>query len=492
METTQTAADIALLPLIVRDDRACRGDGEPVVVHNPWDDSPVARVPHMRADELREALDWAAERVSACASWPLHERMATLTAWAESIATHKEEIARLETREMGKPIRQTRRIIDGIVARIGLLCETARNMRGEQLATRAAPATRRVHACTLREPFGLTAGILPFNSPVSALVWKVAPALLMGNATVIKVSEQAPVAALRTGHLLAELSLPEGALQVVNGDGAALGPVLSQHPGIRKISLTGSTPVGIDLLRRGADTFKRITLECGSNDPAIVLDDADLPAVARIIADLGMRLYNGQICVAPRRCIIAQSVCDRFEKLLVEEASRIVTGDPLDERTELGPLVSAAAAERVEQQINQSIAAGARLACGGRRRGAFIAPTVLSGVGRTNPVFAEGAFGPVVRLIRAADDEEAIALANDSPYALRSAVFGRDIQRAAAIARRLDCGGVAINSPTLVDNPRIGVTPRKMSGLGAEGIRDSLLEYSQEKFIWIHDFWPET
>jgi len=495
-----TASGQACVPLIVRDDRAWRGadggggggaGGTLSTITNPWNDAPVATIPNLAPEELDAALTWAAERVGNCEGWPVADRIDIMQAWAQQLQRNKEEIARLETREMGKPIRQTRKIVDMVVTRIAHLCEARKSMRGDCFATEATRATARAQAFSTREPYGLTAGILPFNSPVSALVWKVAPALLMGNAVIIKLSELAPVAALKAAHLLAALTLPTGALQVVHGRGEALGPVLSQHPAVRKISFTGSTAAGIDVCRRSAATFKRLTLECGSNDPAVVLRDADLALAAKTVADLGIRTYSGQICTAPKRCIVAKEVYNGFEQMLSAEAARTVMGDPLDARTELGPMVNAAAAEQVERQVRESIAAGARLVCGGGPRDrAMFPPTILADVTPAHPIFHEGAFGPVVCLVPAADERDAVALANQSPYALRAAVFGRDVQRAAAVAQRLDCSGVAINGPSLIDNPRLNVEPRKMSGLGAEGVYASLLEYSQPKFIWINDWWP--
>jgi acyl-CoA reductase-like NAD-dependent aldehyde dehydrogenase len=479
-----------LIPLIVRGDWSWRS-GALTTLSNPHDNSAVARVPQIDARELSDAVDWVAQRAGACAAWSVADRIECMTGWAQRLAHHKEEIASLETREMGKPIRQTRKIVDMCITRIGLLCEARKNLQGEFYASDPNRATQRAHGFSVREPFGVTAGILPFNSPVSAMVWKIAPALLMGNAAIIKLSEHAPVAALAAAQLLSIIPMPAGAVQVVHGLGSELGPVLSQHPAIAKISFTGSTAAGVDVFRRGADNFKRLTLECGSNDAAVILRDADLALAAGVVANLGMRTYSGQICTAPKRCIVAKEIYNGFEKLLAGEAARIVAGDPMDERTEMGPLVNQSAAEQVERQVNEAVAAGARLVTGGRRSGAFFPPTILADVSRENPIFHEGAFGPVVCLIRGGDEDEAVDLANRSRYALRAAVFGRDVQRAAAVARRLDVSGVAVNGPALVDNPRLNVEPRRMSGVGAEGILASLLEFSQPKFIWINDWWPD-
>jgi acyl-CoA reductase-like NAD-dependent aldehyde dehydrogenase len=233
-------------------------------------------------------------------------------------------------------------------------------------------------------------------------------------------------------------------------------------------------------------------LECGSNDAALILADADLTAASKMLVNLGMRTYNGQICIAPKRCIVEKSVYDRFAEMVVAEAGRLVIGDPLDDATDLGPVVNAATAARIEGQIREAVAAGARLLCGGKRIAeTVIAPTVLADVAPSNPIFREGAFGPVVSLIAANDPQHAVALANDSPYALRASIYTADPARGARLARSLDYNGVAINSASGVDSPQLCVAPRKLSGVGFEGVEASLLEYSQPKFIWMADWWGD-
>lgn len=486
METEMTAPAQAIprVGLIVRGER-CWFEAEARVVRSPWDQSPVAQVPWMSREQLRGALDWASERAAHCAAWPAADRMNAMLAWAELLGQNSERIARLESREVGKPIQQTRRIVGAVVARLKQLCHARQALNSGGADPESPPSTERAQVFRSREPLGLVAGILPFNSPVSALVWKIVPALLMGNAVVVKVSELAPVAALAAAGLLATLPLPQGALQVVNGLGGELGPVISEHPAVRMIGFTGGTASGTDIIRRSAATMKRLVLECGSNDAAIILADADLPAAAKMIADFGLRLYAGQLCTAPKRCLVDQAVYARFAEILVVEAKRLVIGDPLDDATDVGPLVNEAAAARVERQVGDSIAAGARLIIGGRRlAGALMPPTILGDVTASNPIFREGAFGPVVSLIATTDPKHAVELANDSPYALRANIYTADTARGADLARGLDCNGVAINAPPTVDAPGLGVAPRKLSGVGSEGVEASLMQYSQPKFIW--------
>lgn len=479
-------------PLIVRGDVNWHSR-DMVEVRNPWDEAVVAKVPHIDPNELRNALDWAAPLAVSCKSWPVEDRIGVMLEWAKLFLEHKREIAELETREMGKPISQSMAVIDGVISRLESFCNACKELGGDRYATNFAKRSERVHAFSVREPFGLVAGILPFNSPVSALVWKVAPALLMGNAVVIKVSELAPLAALRAVQLLATLSLPQGALQAVNGIGAALGPVISEHFAVRRICFAGGSPTGVDIFKRSADTMKRLTLECGSNDAALVLPDADLAVTSKTIVNSGIRLYNGQICSAPKRCIVASEILDEFTEVLLEETDRVVQGNPLEATTELGPLVNRAAAERVELQVQEAVAADARLVCGGKRKtSTFFPPTIISNVGPENPIFRESAFGPVLALTAASDVDEAVNLANDSRFALRATVFGRDLQRATQVANRLDCGGVAINGTACLGDPYLTVEPRKMSGIGGEGIYLSLFEHSQSKFIYVYDWWSSS
>jgi acyl-CoA reductase-like NAD-dependent aldehyde dehydrogenase len=483
--------DIDRVSLLVRD-RAYWNDENAQLIRSPWDGSPVARVPQMNRRDLEDAVNWAAERAKNCANWPVADRIEAMQAWEELLTRNKERLARLESLEMGKPITQTRRIGDMIQTRLKNLCYARKNLHATPIALEGMRLSERAHAIASREPLGLVGGILPFNSPVSALVWKIAPALLMGNAVIVKVSEVAPVAALTAASLLSTLKLPSGAVQVVNGLGSELGPVLSEHPAIRMISFTGGTNAGTDIMRRGASTLKRLVLECGSNDATLILADADLTAASKMLVNLGMRTYNGQICIAPKRCIVEQPVYQRFSEMVVAEAGKLVVGDPLDDATDLGPLVNATTAARVENQVREALAAGARLLCGGKRLAeAAMAPTVLADITPSNPIFREGAFGPVVSLIAATDPQHAVALANDSPYALRASIYTADLARGARLAKSLDYNGVAINSAPGVDSPQLCVAPRKLSGVGFEGVEASLLEYSQPKFIWMADWWGE-
>lgn len=452
---------------------------------NPWDGSDVGSVPVMNSDEANKVLEWGAAAVPTLARWPIDQRVVALRAWADAVETNAEDLATTETMEMGKTIRQSRPGILAQAARIRAFCDQLETGRGTSERWRSGAGTMPMRILDRREPLGLAVGFLPFNSPVAALVWKTAPALLMGNPVVVKLSSQAPLAALKAAHLLYQSGLPDGAVQVIAGPGPELSQVLASHPAVRKISFTGGTEAGTILWRSSAEIMARLTLECGSNDPALILDDAEIELAARIVVEYGINFYNGQLCTAPKRCLVSSKVEDEFVEAVNANAKAVVSGNPLLESTQLGPLVSEAAAIQVEKEVAAGTAAGAQLLTGGKRgSGAMFDPTVLGGVNRHNPLFLDGPFGPVLSIIRFEDDGEAATLANTSPYGLRAAIFSRSEDRALAVAQMLDFGGVSINGPATVGEPTISVDPRKLSGVGSEGIETSLAEFSQLKQIW--------
>lgn len=458
-------------------------DGRSFEVRNPWDDSLVAAVPAMSPADAQAVLDWGAARASVVAEWPIADRIDTLHRWADALEADALDLATTETREMGKTIRQSRPGILAQANRVRALCAEAVSM---DQATRDPwrQGSGQMRILGRREPMGLVVGFLPFNSPVAALVWKTVPALLMGNPVVVKLSSQAPVATLRAARLLHDCGLPDGALQVIAG-GNELTEVLAGHADVRKISFTGGTIAGAILWRSAAANMPRLTLECGSNDPALILDDADTSLAARTVVDYGIRFYNGQLCTAPKRCLVATRIHDEFVAAVQAEAEAVVMGDPLDDATELGPLVSRTAAQEVEDAVRAGIEGGGRLVSGGVGKGdARFPPTLVADVTPDNPLFREGPFGPVLSVTRFDDDRQAATLANSSPYGLRAAIFSADDERATHLAYGLDYGAVAINGPATVGEPMISVDPRKQSGVGSEGIYTSLLEFTQQKYIW--------
>jgi betaine-aldehyde dehydrogenase len=397
------------------------------------------------------------------------------------IRDHAEELAQSEARNVGKPIREARDEV-GLAANCFEFYAGTTNKVGGQTIPGAAPGL----LMTLREPVGVCGIIVPWNFPIAITCWKVAPALAMGNTVVVKPAEQTPLTALRLAELALEAGLPEGVLQVITGSGSEIGEALITHPRVRKVAFTGSTDVGVRVMQLAAADIKRVSLELGGKSANIIFDDCDVDrAVASAVSSA---LGNaGQDCCARSRVLVQQSLYDRFSKALVEAFETVKVGDPLDEATEMGPLVTAAHRKRVLEYIDAGKSEGATLATGGTAaegRGTYLAPTVFLDAKPEMTIVKEEIFGPVVAAMPFRDEAEAVALANDSLYGLSGSIWTRDIGRALRVARAMQTGNLSINSGSSVhlEAPFGGV---KRSGLGRELGLAVLDHYSEWKTIYV-------
>jgi acyl-CoA reductase-like NAD-dependent aldehyde dehydrogenase len=316
---------------------------------------------------------------------------------------------------------------------------------------------------------------------------KCGPALAAGNTVVLKPAELTPLTALRVGELALEAGLPPGVLNVIPGPGAVAGQALVEHPGVDKVSFTGSTEVGRRVMRTAADTLKRVTLELGGKSPNIVFADADLDAAVRG-ATMGIFYGKGEVCAAGSRLLVESSIHDAFVERLTERARKVLPGDPLDPKTRLGALVSRQQMDKVLGYVRTGVADGARLVAGGERtpvngKGWFVPGTVLTGVDPRARVAQEEIFGPVLSVLRFDDLEQAVRIANDVPYGLAAGVWTKDVKKAHAMARRLRAGTVWINAYNQYD-PAMPFGGVKASGFGRDLGADSLHEYTQTKSVW--------
>ncbi len=465
-------------------------DGATRVVVNPGTGERIDEVPVATDRDVLRAIEAAQRARPRIRDLPAHERARILIEVAGRMEDDRNALAQLLARENGKPIRQTREEV-GAAARIFRgFGEEAKRLFGRVMPMDAVPGMERHFAVTIRQPLGVVAAIVPFNYPVELWAHKAAAALAAGNALISKPPTPCPLTLLAVARLLEEAGLPRAAHQMLTGPGETMGRILAESPGVQLITVTGSVETGVSLARAAAGQLKRVHAELGGNDASIVCADADLERAAEAIVMGRLARGNGQICCSVKRVLVHESVKAELARRLTEWAKRLSVGDQLLETTEVGPLISPAAAEEVVGRVQQAVEAGAVLLAGGSRRGAFVEPTVLLDVPTTAAVFHEETFGPVVPLVGFTSIDEAVALANDSQYGLQSAVFTRDISTALSVAHRLEAGGVMVNWGSALRSETLPFGGIKRSGMGREGVHDTLLEMTEQKAILFHDALP--
>jgi betaine-aldehyde dehydrogenase len=435
----------------------------------------------------------AAKAAHADGRWrqtPPDERAAVLDAVAARLGEQIAELATLEVLENGATIRQAGTFQLGFsIAHLRYFADLARTYAFERPGPLARVPTL-ASGIVRREPIGVCAAIVPWNFPLLLAMWKIGPALAAGNTLVVKPDEQTPLTLLEFARIAQECGLPPGVLNVVPGEGQVVGARLASHPDVRKIAFTGSTAVGREIMRMAAGNVKRLTLELGGKGPNIVLDDADLDLAAdgTLFACL---MNQGQACESGTRAIVAATVHDKFVERLIERASTIKVGDPLDPATDLGPVISAEAQLRIQRYIEAGQAEGATLAYGGGRpagpgfeRGFWVEPTIFTDVRNDMTIAREEIFGPVLAVIRAESTDQAIRIANDTEYGLSAGVWSTDNQRALDVAAQLEAGTVWVNDWHMV-NAAYPFGGYKQSGLGRELGPHALDEYTEEKFVHV-------
>lgn len=451
-------------------------------VRNPATGELVGSIELCSLEGAEDAVHRAAAAAATLAATPAHRRAALLLDVASRIEREQEQLARLLAAENGKPIRQTREEIAAAVRIFRGFAEEAKRLFGRQIPLDAVPGLERHLAITVREPLGVVGAIVPFNYPVELYAHKAAPALAAGNAVVVKPPTKCPLTLRRIAELIDEAGVPAGAHELVPG-GHDVARLLASSPEVQMISLTGGTDAGIQMAELAARTLKRVDLELGGNDAMIVCADADLERAADAVVLGRLARGNGQICCAVKRVYVDREVYDPFARLLVARAAALVVGDPLDESTDVGPLIDEQAAIAVAESVERTVAAGARIAFGGARRGAFVEPTVLVDVPPEAESIRCEIFGPVAPLVRVSGPEQALALANATPFGLQASVFTRDISRAFSLAHRLEVGGVIVNGSSALRAENLPFGGVKLTGGTREGIHDTLLQMTSQKTI---------
>ena len=451
-------------------------------VTNPATGAVLGTVPFMGADETRAAIEAAAVAFPAWAARTAKDRATLLRRWHDLMLANADDLATLMTAEQGKPLAEARGEIAYAASFIEWFAEEGKRVYGDVIP--GHQPDKRIFV--LRQPVGVVAAITPWNFPAAMITRKAGPALAAGCTFVCKPAMQTPYSALAMAELAHRAGIPKGVFSVVTGSAVAIGGEMTTNPIVRKVTFTGSTEIGKQLMVQCAGTLKKLSLELGGNAPFIVFDDADLDiAVQGAIASKYRN--TGQTCVCANRLLVQEGVYDAFVAKLIDAVRKLRVGDGLQSATEQGPLIDDKAIAKVEEHIADALAKGGKIALGGKRHalgGTFFEPTIITGVKPTMLVAREETFGPVAPIFSFKDEKEAICMANDTEFGLASYFYTRDLARSLRVAEALEYGIVGLNTGIISTEvaPFGGV---KESGFGREGSKYGILDYTELKYLCI-------
>lgn len=454
------------------------GSADPIQVDDPFTLGVIAEIASVGEAEAQRAVDAADKAFPDWAAKPAKERGAVLRRWFELIAEHKEDLARLITRENGKHIREARGEVDYGNQFMEFYADEATRVFGETIP--APMPGRRLLAEP--EPVGVAAAITPWNFPLAMLTRKVAPALAAGCTMVAKPAELTPLTALAFAKLGEEAGVPAGVFNVLTGNSKVIGKVLTGSPAIRKFSFTGSTPVGVLLTEQCAGTMKRVSMELGGNAPLMIFDDADLDTAVETAMIAKFR-NGGQSCIAANRIYVQAGIRDRFLSAFADRVKAMSAGDGFDDANDIGPLIDDRAIEKVDEHREDALSRGGQCLAGGASPGGRISvPTLLADVPADAKLASEETFGPLAGAITFGTVEEGLAMANDTPFGLAAYLCSSDPAAIAYVSRHLQTGMVGINTG-LISTAHAPFGGVKMSGVGKEGSHHGIEEYLNRKYI---------
>ena len=454
-----------------------------IEVRNPYDNSVIDTVPKGDGTDVERALAFAERGAKVMAKLPAYERSKILRKAADLIAAHIEEFGKLISTEEGKIAAEGRGEAARAVETMMGSAEEAKRIHGETVPLDGDPSGEKKLGFTLRVPCGVVAAVSPFNFPLNLVCHKVGPALAAGNTVIIKPATDTPLSALRLTEILLEAGLPPEGIQCLTGPGGEIGDAIISDRRVRKITFTGSREVGERICRLAG--IKKVTMELGANCPLIVMPDADLDKVAAAVATTGYA-NAGQVCISAQRVLTAGKVYSDFLSVLTPKVEALSTGNQLDEKTKVGPMVREGDAVRVEQWVQEAVQEGARVVTGGGRQGAIYAPTVVADVKPQMRISRDELFGPAVGVTPFDSIEEAIDLANDSVYGLSAGIFTENLNWAMKFAREVESGNLNVNWGPQWRADLMPYGGLKESGFGKEGPRYAVEEMTELKMVVFH------
>jgi succinate-semialdehyde dehydrogenase/glutarate-semialdehyde dehydrogenase len=456
--------------------------GATLAVTNPATGRELGTVPRMGAAETARAVAAAEAALPAWRARTAGERCAVIRRWFELVLASRSDLAALMTAEQGKPLAEALGEIDYAASFLEWFAEEGKRVYGDVIP--ATDPDKRI--LVLKQPVGVVAAITPWNFPSAMITRKAGPALAAGCTMVVKPASATPFSALALAELGERAGIPKGVFNVVTGSAGAIGGELTANPAVRKLTFTGSTEIGKRLLEQCAGTVKKVSMELGGNAPFLVFADADLDAA--VAGAVASKFRNtGQTCVCTNRFLVQDAVYDAFAGKLAEAVGRLKVGDGFEPGVEQGPLIDAPAVAKVEEHIQDALAKGGRVVLGGQRHalgGTFFQPTILADVTPDMAVAREETFGPVAPLFRFHTEEEAVRMANDTPFGLASYVYTRDLARSWRVTEALEYGIVGLNAG-LISNPVAPFGGIKESGLGREGSKYGIEDFLEVKYVCV-------
>ena len=456
-----------------------RQSADLIEIRSPYDQSVVAQVYQASTEDASEAVRAASSAFSRTKRLPAYERERILRQVSDEISENLEEFARLIVLEAGKPIRDARVEVGRAVTTFAVAAEEAKRIGGEFLPLDWTPGSENRSAIVRRFPLGPVLGITPFNFPLNLVAHKMAPAIASGNPVIIKPAPQTPLSALRLGEAVLRAGWAKEAISVLPCANEVAGQMLLDER-IKKLTFTGSAEVGWRL--KGAVPRKKVTLELGGNAAVIIHQDADTESAIRRCVQGGFG-YSGQSCISVQRIYLHEEIAEKFLEGFIEGVNNLKAGDPLDERTDVGPMINLEAAKRAESWVKDAVKAGARLLAGGGRECSVLQPTVLTNVAKDQKVYCEEVFAPVVVVERYRDFDNALSQVNDTRYGLQVGVWTRDYRRIFSAYEELEVGGVIINEIPTYRAEHMPYGGVKDSGTGREGLRSAIEEMTERKLL---------